>query len=285
MSGEICLTGPKVNGKLWKAGDRVAVRLLYNCGECNQCRNGRGNLCEHAQRKPVRDGLLPGPGGLCDYVIVNSDALFSIPDSLPYEQAALSEPLACVVHSIERAGINLADDVLVMGGGVMGQFHVMLAKLRGARVTICDPYPSRRKFAIRHGADFALDPASPDLASRLSGITGGRGADIVFNTAPVPSAFAQALSMTAKGGKMIQYSSLHPDEPVPVSPQAIHNGEITISGSISPEVKDFHKAVRLLSSGLVDCSDMISGTFPFASAQNAFEAAVKPESFRIIITD
>lgn len=131
VAGEIAALGPGVNTKLWAEGQRVAVRLLYNCGECYYCRTGRTNMCERAQKKPVREGLLPGPGGLCDYIIVDAASLFKIPDTLTYEEACLTEPLACCVHSVGRANIQLGEDVVIIGGGIMGQYHVMLAKRRG----------------------------------------------------------------------------------------------------------------------------------------------------------
>ena len=167
VSGEIAGLGPDVNTKLWKTGDRVAVRLLYSCGECHECRSGRTNMCEKSQRKPVRKGLLPGPGGCCNYVIVNSDALFGIPNDLSYEQAALTEPLSCVVHSINRAGIQLADEVVVIGGGIMGQLHVILAKMRGARVISSETDATRRELALKNGADLAFDPSQCNIVEKI----------------------------------------------------------------------------------------------------------------------
>ena len=285
VSGEIAELGPAVNAKLWKKGDRVAVRLLYSCGECHECRSGRTNMCEKSQKKPVRSGLLPGPGGCCNYVIVNSDALFSIPDDLSYEKAALTEPLSCVVHSINRAGVNLADDVVVIGGGVMGQLHVMLAKMRGARVILSEMNSERRDLALKHGADMVVDPSQCNIVERVKEICGGRGADVVFNTTPIPQVFAQAVQMVARHGTMVQYSSLHPDVPVEVRPQYIHNNEINIIGSISPMVQDFHTANMLLSKHLVDVSGLIEETVPFKEAQKAYEHSVLPGKFRVIIND
>lgn len=285
VSGEIAGLGPDVNTKLWKTGDRVAVRLLYSCGECHECRSGRTNMCEKSQRKPVRKGLLPGPGGCCNYVIVNSDALFGIPNDLSYEQAALTEPLSCVVHSINRAGIQLADEVVVIGGGIMGQLHVILAKMRGARVISSETDATRRELALKNGADLAFDPSQCNIVEKIREVTGGRGADVVFNTTPFPQVFGQAVAMVARHGTMVQYSSLHPNVPVEVSPQDIHNNEISIIGSISPMVKDFHTANMLLSKRLVNVSALIEEVFPFSEAQTAFENSVMPGKFRVIISD
>ena len=285
VAGEIAALGDGVNTKLWTVGQRVAVRLLYNCGECYYCRTGHTNMCERAQKKPVREGLLPGPGGLCDYIVVDSSALFKIPDTLSYEEASLTEPLACCVHSVGRANIQLGEDVVIIGGGIMGQYHVMLAKRKGARVIMSEVDPARRELAKKPGADITVNPAEKDPVEFVKGITDGRGADVVFNTTAIPSVVPQAIAMVGKGGRMIQYSSMHPDAPTPVSPQLLHGSEIILTGSISPDGHDFFTANRLLSSGIIDCKPLIDHTVPFGQAQAAFESAIVPGTFRVIITD
>ena len=82
--------------------------------------------------------MIPGPGGLCDQIVVSTKDLFLIPDGISYEEASLTEPLACCVHSIEIGDIQLGDDVVVIGGGIMGINHVMLAKRKGERVISLD---------------------------------------------------------------------------------------------------------------------------------------------------
>lgn len=284
VAGEIAALGEGVDLKKWSVGDRVSVRLLYTCGECHYCRSGYTNMCERSLKKPTRAGLLPGPGGLCDYVVVDTNALFSIPESLSYPEASLTEPLACCVHSIERAGLRLGEDVVVIGGGIMGQFHVMLAKRRGCRVILSEIDPARRELAEKLGADIAFDPAEKDPVEYVRSLTGGRGADAVFNTTAIPSVVPQAIAMLDKRGRMVQYSSLHPDKPVEISPQMLHRDEIILTGAISPDNQNFYTANLLLSKGIIDCKPLISKTVPFSDAQSAFEAAIVPGTFRVIIT-
>jgi len=285
VSGEIADLGPGVNAKMWAKGDRVAVRLLYNCGECYYCRTGHSNLCVRSQRKPVREGFFPGPGGLCDYIIVSTRDLFKIPDAVTCEEASLTEPLACCVHSVERANIQLAEDVVVIGGGIMGMFHVMLAKRRGARVILSEVDETRRKLAEKLGADITFNPTEKDPVEFVKGLTEGRGADVVFNTTAIPSVVPQAIAMTGPTGRMVQYSSMHPDAPVEVSPQMLHGTEVIITGSISPTGEDFFRANRLINSGVIDVKPLIAKKVPFADVQKAFEAAVVPGTYRVIVTD
>jgi len=285
VAGEVVALGEGVNTKKWAIGDRVAVRMLYNCGECYYCRTGRTNMCERAQKKPTREGMLVGPGGLCDYIVVDSSNLFKIPDTLTYEEASLTEPLACCVHSVNRANLQFGEDVVIIGGGIMGLNHVMLAKARGCRVILSEVDPVRREMAEKMGADITFNPVENDPVEFVKSITEGRGADCVFNTTAIPAVVPQAIDMVGKGGRMIQYSSMHPDAPTPVSPQRLHNAEIVLTGSISPDGHDFYTANRLISAGIIDMKPMIAKTFKFEEAQQAFEAAVTPGTFRVIITD
>jgi L-iditol 2-dehydrogenase len=285
VAGEVAALHESEAKGPWRIGSRVAVRLLYSCGACHYCRSGRTNQCVHAQKKPVREGLLPGPGGLCDLLVVNTDMLFAIPDSLAYEEASLTEPLACCVHSVTAADIGLAEDVVIIGGGVMGQLHILLAKLRGARVVLSEPDAARREMALRSGADTAVDPNGENLIALVNALTGGRGADVVFNTTAVPGVFAQAVALAGKGGRVVQYSSVHPDTPAPVSPQRLHRDETILTGAISPTLRDFYVANRLLTSGLVDVKPLISARFPFDSVGEAFEAAITPGNYRVVVTN
>lgn len=285
VAGDIAALGPSANRKLWSVGERVSVRMLYSCGECYNCRTGHTNMCTHAQRKPVRAGMFPGPGGLCDYIVVNTSDLFKIPDSLSYEEAALTEPLACCVHSIGKADIQLGDDVVIIGGGIMGLNHVMLAKLRGARVILSEVDAARRELAKELGADITINPLETDPVDEIKKLTEGRGADVVINTTAIASVVPQALEMTGACGRMVQYSSLHPDAPVQVSPQMLHSMEKIITGSISPTEMDFFRANRLLSSGIIGMKKLIAARYPFEEVQAAFEYASSPGTYRVIVTN
>lgn len=285
VAGEIAQLGPGVNVKKWAEGQRVAVRMLYNCGECHYCRTGRTNMCERAQKKPTREGLLIGPGGLCDYIIVKPQDLFPIPENVTYEEASLTEPLACCVHSVQKANPQFGETVVIIGGGIMGMNHVMLCKKKGCRVIMSEVDETRRKLAEKLGADITFNPLEHDPIEYVKSLNDGRGADYVFNTTAIPSVVPQAIAMTGKFGKMIQYSSMHPDAPAPVSPQMLHGDEVILTGSISPTGEDFYTANRLINYGIIDMKPVIAHTFKFEDAQKAFEQAIVPGTFRCIITN
>jgi L-iditol 2-dehydrogenase len=197
--------------------------------------------------------------------------------------AAFSEPVACCLHSVERADLALGDTVVVIGAGIMGQLHAALSRLRGCRVLVVEPDPKRRGLALSLGAHVGIDPAACDPVARVKELTCGEGAEAVFSTVTKSSVAASALGMVRKMGTLMLYGSFHPNDPIQLDANAVHYKEVVITGSYSPSTRDFYRSTRLLSSGLLDPSPFLSGRFPMERAQEAFGASIKPENFRIAI--
>ncbi|MDN5311242.1 MAG: hypothetical protein PWQ68_215 [Thermoanaerobacteraceae bacterium] len=283
VSGIIEELGEDVDENRWKKGQKVALRLLETCGECYYCRMGEQNLCEMIGKKRQNGLAIPGPGGLGEYLTVSSTRLFKIVDDLAFEVGALSEPLACVIHSIQRAHIEIGNDVVIIGAGVMGLFHVMMSKKQAARVIVSEVSEERRRLAKVLGADDTFNPLEEDPIEKIKKITEGRGADVVINTTAISKIAQQATQMVGKTGRVIFYSSQHPDSPISISPDWIHNSEITITGSVSPSISDFQKSTRLLSSRIITPEPLISEVIPFEKVQEAFQKATDPRNYRIIV--
>ena len=198
LVGEICALGGSVDEKAYPVGSRVAVRLVHQCGECYFCRVGHPELCAHLNDVDMSQMDIPGTGGLSEYLNVSVSQVYFLNQDMPDQTAVFAEPLACVLNSIEKGQIEISDDVVVIGGGIMGLLHVMAAKLCGARVILSEPDRSRRELALELGADMAIDPLAADPVEEVKRINGGRGAEVVFNTTPV-SAVAGAEDGLAHG--------------------------------------------------------------------------------------
>ena len=119
IAGEVLAAGNEVAQPL-RQGDKVVVASLTRCGECYYCRRGMDNLCENtgSESGPAE---LWGPGGFGEYIAARSYEVFRIADDVPTSVATLAEPLACVIRSIDRSGIQFGDTVLVQGGGGNGR--------------------------------------------------------------------------------------------------------------------------------------------------------------------
>lgn len=282
FAGLIEEIGEGLDAKDYPVGAKVAVRVLQSCGTCYYCRHGEENLCTGAYAKSSAAAGTLTPNGLGEYIAVSASQVYRLADDTPYEQAVFVEPFACVLGSVERGKIALGDDVVVIGGGIMGMLHVIASKLSGARVILSEPDAARAEMAKRYGADVVLDPKKEDVIQRVKELTGG-GANVVFNTTPIAALAAQAIAMTAPMGRCVMYSSIHPDEPIEVSPNAIHNSEIVITGSKSPSVRAFDTSARILSKGIVDLKPLLTEAYEKEEADTAFERACSMDTYRVMI--
>ena len=280
VAGIVEATGPDV--KSLKAGDKVAVRLLNSCGECYYCRSGHENQCVVSFVAHTHSGIM-GSGGFAEYMIINAKSLYKLADDIDMDYAALAEPLACCVHSIRNAKIQLGDDVVVIGVGIMGALHIQLAKMSGARVIVSELDPDRIEVAKKMGADIVINSKEENPVERIKELTDGRGADVVFCTVAVASVAQDAVDMAGKLGRVVLYSSFHPDRPIEISPSKLHSSEKILTGSVNPNQADFLTSTRLLSSKLIDVSALISDRVPLDEIDRAFQEAVDPKTYRIVV--
>lgn len=281
--GHVAEMGKKVTTKEFKVGDRVCVSVINSCGTCYYCRHGQENLCVESYKNLSEDLGMNGPGGFAEYKVCAPSKLWKFNDELPWEYGTFSEPLACVCSSVKKANIRLGDDVVVIGGGIMGMFHMMVAKLRGARVIMSEIDEKRRKLAEELGCDITFNPLEKDAVAYVKELTEGRGADVVFDTTVIPAVAAHGIEMTGKMGRFVMYSSEHPADPIDLVPDMLHNTEKILTGSVSPSIESFDTAVRLLNKGLINPEKLLYGTYGKEEAAEAFETAIRPDTYRVII--
>ena len=277
--------GHEVAGEIAEIGENVdpkAYLIKKPCGKCYFCRHGMENLCKMAD--DIDDGYeIPGTAGLGEYIKLNLDQVYFMPDDMPTEKAVFAEPLGCVIQSVNQTTINLGDNVVVIGGGIMGQLHVMCAKARGAYVIMSEIDPERRKLAEELGCDLTFNPMEEDAVQFVKDHTDGMGAEAVFNTTAVAAVAEQAIKMTAPGGTVVMYSSVHAGKEVPLDVGYVHSKGVKITGTKSPSVRSFTESVNCLRKGIIDPSRLVSGVFTPEQCKEAFETALRPDTFRCII--
>lgn len=283
--GIIEAMGAKVDQKKFHIGQKVVKYIIENCGICSYCRRGDENICFGHQESPVFHNPygLSGYLGFAQYKNAKARDIMTYSDDTPFEKMALTEPLACVINSINRTNISLGDDVVVIGGGTMGLLHVLVAKLKGARVILSEPMEERRKKALALGCDEVIDPMAGDPVEKVRSLTSGEGGLSVFNTLANPKFAPQAIEMTAPTGTCVMFSSMHPNSPVPVDMGRVHSCQITITGAVSPTIKAFYQSVELIDKGLVDPTPLIEKVYDYRDFGEAIEVAGRPDTYKVIL--
>jgi threonine dehydrogenase-like Zn-dependent dehydrogenase len=283
VSGELLKLGSQVYSDA-RVGDRVMASPLTRCGYCESCRRGMDSNCDNA-RKSFRDTDIPGPAGLAEYILLDDYQIFKANNAVSFQEICLSEPLACVLRSTRKAQVRRADNVVVIGAGIMGMLHLNLCKRLGARVIVSELDARRAAKAREMGADEIIDAGSEDLAGRVKALTGGRGADALFCAVSVAGAVEEAVEAAAKGGRVMVYAGIYPRTArITVDPNLFHNKEITLTGTVSQNKEDVLEAVRLISGGIVDMKPLISLTFPFSRLHEALQASLRRDIYRVLVT-
>jgi L-iditol 2-dehydrogenase len=276
-SGEILEIGKNVISNL-KPGLHAALDLVVRCGECYFCRSGKSNMCVNRFNRGHK-----GLGGFGEYIAVSSSQVFTTSGEVPLQEAAFCEPIACCIRSLKKIGLTLAEDLLVIGAGPMGQMHLQTALCMGARVFVSDPVDERLKLAQKHGAFLTVDPVKSDLSEVIGEYTSGRGVDACIVTSPSRDALNDALKSTATTGRINIYTSYTDSPPLPIDANTLHHSEQLITGSEGRTEHDFQQALRLLSFGKIDISSLISSFTTFETLEDGIKEAMSSETYRILL--
>lgn len=284
-AGIIEAMGPDVDTEKFRPGQKVVSYIINADHNCPLCRRGYENICFHHQNSTIftnKNGI-SGYGGFGEFVVAKEQDLMLYSEKTSFEKMAFTEPLACVINSVNRTNIELGDDVVVIGGGTMGLLHVMVAKLRGARVIVSEPLAERREKALQLGAADVIDPVHTDAVEEVKKLTGGQGAVVVYNTTASPKLMAQAMEMTAPCGTCVAFSSMHPNEAVPVDCGRVHSLQVTLTGAVSPSTKAFYQSTELIDKGILDPTVLTQQIFDHTDFDQAMACAMRPDTYKVII--
>jgi L-iditol 2-dehydrogenase len=255
-------------GLSWPVGGmRVRAGNSAPCLHCSMCQRGRYNLCEN---------MIWLWGAYAEYVRVPARMVLvntqEIPEGVSYEEAAVTEPLACVLHGIERAGVKLGDTVAIVGAGPIGLLHLLTVRRMGARrVVMMDVVDERLRLAERLGADGIVNTGREDAAERVKELTGGYGADVVVEAIGLPATWEQAVRLVRKGGTVLEFGGCPPGTEVRVDAERVHYGELRVLGSFHATPVHFRRALELISSRTVDVQPLITARMSLEDVRRAFE--------------
>jgi L-idonate 5-dehydrogenase len=252
-------------------GQRVVVNPARQCGHCDYCRAGRGNLCRYVRMLGSASTRPPTHGGFSQYLAIGAEQCFPVSAAIDDGLCAMMEPFAVALHALKRAGSVVGKSVLVTGGGPIGLLTVIAARACGATtIAVSDPVADRRQMALQVGADAALNPAEGSFQDQVTALTGD-GFEFLFEASGAVPALRQALEVVRRGGTMVQigvYSA--PEFPLPVNQLLVR--ELQFVGSFRYG-NVWEEAIRLATSGRVNLRPLISRVFPLRQAGEALELA------------
>ena len=262
--GTVERLGPGAAG--FGVGDRVAVEGHNFCRQCAWCRRGETNLC--VSYSELGFTL---PGGFAEYVAVRADLAHPFAKTLPFESAAMAEPLACVVHGAQRANVQAGDTVAVVGPGTLGLLAVGWAAMaRPARLVAIGVDRANEGLARKMGAtDYLTLDEEP--AARLREMTAGAGADLVFEAAGSEKALPVAIDAARRGGTVVILSIVGSGRPMPLEANVFCLKDLRIHGVFAYTTRSFEQALRLVESGRLDVRPLVTHTFPLRDFQKAFD--------------
>jgi 2-desacetyl-2-hydroxyethyl bacteriochlorophyllide A dehydrogenase len=246
-------------------GDRVAVEGHNFCRVCAWCRRGETNLCVAYNELGFTQ-----PGGFAQYVAVRADLAHTFGRTLPFESAAMAEPLACVVHGAQRATVGAGDTVAVVGPGTLGLLAVGWAAVsRPARIVVIGVDRANEALARRMGAtDFLMAGENP--ATRVREMTAGAGADVVFEAAGSQSALPLALELARRGGTVVLYGIAGGGRRTHLEADLFCLKDLHVHGVFAYTPASFAQALHLIESRQLDVAPLVTHTFPLGEFQKAF---------------
>jgi L-iditol 2-dehydrogenase len=272
-AGVIDSVGAAVKG--WKPGDRVTFDSTVSCGACHFCRRGQINLCENRQVLGVSCGDYRRNGAFAEFVSVPENILYKIPDNVPFEHAAMIEPISIAVHAVRITPVTVGDTAVVVGSGMIGLLTVQAARIAGCtRVFAVDLDDAKLELAKSLGADEAFNPKSCDVVKEIQDRTNGRGVDIAFEAVGATDPIKTAIAATRKGGFVTLIGNITPK--VEIHLQSVVTREIRLQGSCSSS-GEYPACLDLLSRGLMKVDPFISAKVPLVEGTEWFSRLYKHE--------
>ena len=250
----------------WRIGDRVVVANSAPCGKCFHCKVGQENLCEDLQflNGAYAESIIIPPR------LVQKNMLRLKPKT-DFHDAALTEPLACVVQGVEDAQLVRAKNVLVIGAGPIGLMFVALAKDLGCRVTVAGRGELRLQTARRLGAKEVVDVAdAPDLAAAVLS-KAKQPFDVVIEAVGKPEVWEAAVKLVRKGGLVNFFGGCPAGTSVELDTTLIHYSNLTLRASFHHSPRTIRRALRFIERGVIRAKDFVNGECHLAELPQLFQ--------------
>jgi L-iditol 2-dehydrogenase len=281
IAGVVDAVGEGVSGI--NQGDRVVICPMVVCGKCRFCIVGRQNRC--VERVTMGYDL---DGGFAEYLlvperIVRTGHVLQVPKTTPLELAALTEPAACTLSSLDLCGVVAGSSLMVLGAGPMGLLHLMMGRAAGASpIIISEPVAERRDIAKRWGADLVLDPAEDNVPAAVKDATSGYGADAVVLTVGIHDAVGPAIDLVRKQGVINMFAGFPPNKTVPFDPNVIHYNEINLTGSQNATTDQYRRTLGMLEH-VPHINELVTNRYDIEHGPEAYSSRVSMSGLKSLV--
>jgi L-iditol 2-dehydrogenase len=251
-------------------GMRVVAANSGPCNDCFFCRRHQANLCEDLQ---FINGAYAEFIRIPERIVQQN--LLVLPDSLSFREAAMAEPLACVVRAVEETAIKEGDFVVVVGTGPIGLMFVQLLRSLGATVVAVGRQENQLAVAFRLGAHYIIDATQSNVVEQVRRISDGRrGADVVIEAVGTTETWQQAMGMVRRGGKINLFGGCPSGTHIPLDTTLVHYSEITIKASFHHTPRHIREALDAIRHGYVRASSLITGEAALDSLRSVLERLI-----------
>ncbi|NIT14677.1 MAG: zinc-binding dehydrogenase, partial [Candidatus Dadabacteria bacterium] len=270
------------NVKKFKPGDRVVATHHVPCNTCYHCLKGNHSACSTLRNTHFY------PGGFSEYIripAINVDrGVLKLPDNVSYEQGSFVEPLGCVVRGQRIAGFEIGSSVLIIGCGMTGLLNLQYARAQGAgKIFATDINDFKLKKAKELGADHVIR-ADNNVQDKIQELNEGRLAEFIVVNTGAAAAVESALSLIEHGGTILYFAPSDPGYKLSFDYNEIWWKGVKIISSYAAAGRDLHIALNMISTEMVNVTDMITHRLPLRSTQKGFELVAKSQdSIKVII--
>jgi L-iditol 2-dehydrogenase len=278
FSGTIVDIGGDETASKWQRGQRVVCANSTPCFDCYYCHQGQHNLCEH---------LVLLNGAYAQFIKVPANIAkhntYLLPDAMPFEIAAFTEPLAVALRGVEGVGVKAGQSVAIVGLGPIGQLMVKVATLLGANVTAIARSADKRAMAQAFGGavqTVSIAEGFHPLTIKQRFSPEGRGFDVVIEAVGLPETWENCLQLARRGGVVHWFAGCSGGSSVAVDTQLVHYNELTIYSLFHHTPAFVAKSFEWLATGKIDPRPLISGVYPLANVVNALEAMEQGRGFK-----
>jgi len=278
------IEGLGANVKDSHVGDRVTFDSTVYCGNCYFCRRGEINLCSNRRVLGVSCDEYSRNGAFAEYVAVPERILYSLPDEISFEQAAMIEPVSIAFHALELAKVSLNESAVVFGAGIIGLFTIQLLRAAGCgRILAVDTNVSRLDIASKMGADIVFNPADGDATEFARDIANGHGYDMAFEAVGIPATVSAAIESTRKGGRIVLIGNVSSQVTVPL--QKIVARQLTLYGSCASN-GEYPACLDMIVRGDVDVDTLMSAVAPLSEGASWFKRLynAEPGLMKVLLT-